>query len=50
MKGVSADDIYALARLRARSHCDGNGIIFTILMLSNVDVRNGFLAANRGFH
>ena len=25
MNGVSADDIYALARLRVRSHCDAMG-------------------------
>ena len=47
---VSADDIYALARLRAHSHCDDNDIIFTIIMLSNFDTRNGFLVANGGVH
>ena len=49
MNAVSAGDIYALARLRARSHCDGNGIIFTILMLSNVDVTNGFVHRTTAF-
>ena len=48
---VSADDMYALARLGARWYCDGNDVIFnrSILMLSNVDVTNLFVHRTTAF-
>ena len=33
-------------RVRVRSHCDGNNIIFIILVSSNVDFRNGYCSIN----
>ena len=40
-KAAAATAGRSVHSLRARSHCDGNGIIF-IILLSNVDVTDGY--------